>query len=227
VLILYLAVNIEEYFSKAAHASLNYPGTFSAASSSNYQDMVYEISRDYLRILTCNTTADSILTWLIFQGRYPPNYLIDILLECNPARLDHHKTGNHTFLVSGGLEPLPDERIPFLIDKFLENVHTRNPILDVEALVGTGGKQRVQAWDWMLSLVLLACALGSIAISFDSSEINQLEKHAPGINSSTVFAKEIHQAESCYALACRRLGLLNQTMLGAQCYFYSAGRQPC
>lgn len=186
---------------------------------------MYEISRNYQRIPTCNTTADSVLTWPIFQGRYPPNYLVDVLLEYNTAQLDPHKTGSNTFSVSGGLEPLPDERILFLIDKFLENVHTRNPILDVEALVRYGRRAASTGLglDAESCLVLLACALGSIAISFDRSEVTELEEHAPGINSSTFFVKEIHQAESCYALACRRLGLLNQTILGAQCYFYSAG----
>jgi hypothetical protein len=71
----------------------------------------------------------------------------------------------------------------------------------------------------------MACALGSISFPFEVSEANErgMEMNTPGMTSSSFFAKEIQQAESCYALACRRLGLLKQTILGAQCYFYSAG----
>lgn len=181
---------------------------------------------DHMRIPTCNSTADSVLTWPIFQGRFPPDYLIDILLEPGSHKPEHCGGGD-SIVVPGGIEPLADERIPALIDKFLEDVHTKNPILDVEALIRYGRKAATSglSWDAPSCLVLMACALGSISCPFRVSEVNErsMEMNAPGMTSSTFFAKEIQQAESCYALACRRLGLLKQTILGAQCYFYSAG----
>ncbi len=205
---------------------LHYAGNFSASSGSQHVETVHEISKDYLRIPTCNTTADSVLTWPIFEARFPPEYLIDILLE-SPSHKPDQGVWSDTLTVPGGLEPIPDERIPSLVDKFLEDVHTKNPILDVEALVRYGRRAVTNGlgWDAPSCLVLLACALGSIAIPFEVSTANQstIELNAPGITSSSAFAKELQQAESCYALACRRLGLLRQTILGAHCYFFSAG----
>jgi hypothetical protein len=119
-----------------------------------------------------------------------------------------------------------NERKPFLIGESLEDVHTKNPILDVEALVCYGRRVVTNGlgWDAPSRLVLLACALGSIAIPFEVSAANQssIDSNAPGITTSSAFVKEIQQVESCYTLACQRLCLLRQTILGAYCYFFSA-----
>lgn len=221
-----LAIHPADHFSDPGPDHLHYPGEFSATSGSSHHEPIHEVSKDYLRIPTCNTTADSVLTWPIFQGRFPNDYLIDVLLEGGSHKPDH--TGwSDAIVVPGGIEPLADERIPALIDKFLEDVHTKNPILDVEALVRYGRRAATSglSWDAPSCLVLMACALGSISFPFEVSEANErgMEMNTPGMTSSSFFAKEIQQAESCYALACRRLGLLKQTILGAQCYFYSAG----
>lgn len=222
-----LGVNLNEQFAEPAAQSLHYPGNFSVTSSSQHVEAIHEISKDYLRIPTCNTTADSVLTWPIFEGRFPSEYLIDILLESPSHKLDQDACSD-SLSVSGGVEPLADERIPGLVAKFIDNVHTKNPILDVETLVHYGRRAAANGlgWDAPSCLVLLACALGSIAIPFEVSASNQsrIELNAPGLTSSSVFAKEIQQAESCYALACRRLGLLRQTILGAHCWFFSAGQ---
>lgn len=139
-------------------------------------------------------------------------------------------------VVPGGLQPLPDEKIPFLIDNFLQNVHTKNPILDVELLLKNGRKAAEVGlgWDAPSCLVLLACALGSIARPFEQS-LTMVETisnpdsssgrlcHDP-VSSAILFAKDLQQAESCYVLACRRIGLLKNTILGAQCHFFAGGQ---
>lgn len=185
-----------------------------------------EMSKDYLRIPSSNTTADSILTWPIFQSRFLPEYLTETLMAPTPNERDE-APGSDAFVVQGGFEPLSDERIPFLIDKFLENVHTKNPILDVEALLlhARTAAANGPGWDAPSCLVLLACALGSIAVPFESSVADRAGGVVPisSVTSSSIHRREIRQAESCYSLACRRLGLLKHTVLGAQCYFYSAG----
>lgn len=223
----HFAISSEGHVSEATVGSLRYSGTFSPTSSPRHAETVHEVSKDYLRIPTCSSTADSVLTWPIFQGRFPSDYLIEILLDPTSRQPDAG-TGADALVVPGGLEPLADERIPSLIDKFLENVHSKNPVLDVEALVHYGRRAAAGGlgWDAPSCLVLLACALGSIAVPFVVSEANQheIEMNAPGITSSSIFTKEIKQAESCYALACRRLGLLKHTILGAHCYFFSAGQ---
>lgn len=180
-----------------------------------------DAQKDYLRIPSTNTTADTILTWPIYAGEYPPGYLIEAIL----GKGEDDKSD--AFVVRHGeFESLSDERIPSLIDRFLRNVHTKNPILDVDALIQYGQTAAANGpgWDAQSCLVLLACALGSISYSFETSIANQTEMGlaGPPPTSASTYKKELRQGESCYALACRRLGLLKHTILGAQCYFYSA-----
>ncbi|PMD33104.1 hypothetical protein L207DRAFT_399121, partial [Hyaloscypha variabilis F] len=184
------------------------------------------LSKDYLRIPSSNTTADTVLTWPIFQSRFPPEHLTNTLLTNTTRERDENSENNEAFFVHLSFEPLSDERIPYLLNRFLENVHTKNPILDVEALIRWGKRAAAQGpgWDATSCLVLLACALGAISLPFQSSVADRVgsSSYTSSTTSSTVFSREIRQAESCYSLACRRLGLLRHTVLGAQCYFYSA-----
>ena len=151
-----------------------------------------------------------------------------MVLESKAHSSDQYRTLNDNAVAHGRLEPLFEDRIPFLIDKFLKDVHAKNPVLDVEALVEHGRKAATTGLgsDAQSCLVLLACALGSVATSFEISEASEVEFeiNAPGMTSLKYFAKEIQQAESCYTLASRRIGLLKHTILGAQCYFYSGGK---
>lgn len=179
------------------------------------------------------------LNWEIFEDKYPRNALISVLFEpdsstfSDPTKLPN-SPATDAFIPSTGLTPPDDERIPVLIDNFLQNVHTKNPILDVESLVKQGRKCAEQGvgWDAWSCLVLLACALGSVARPFDTAAplppVVRPESidiaRAPPPSSARMFAKELQQAESCFILACRRLGLLKHTMLGAQCHFFAGGK---
>lgn len=199
-------------------------------------------SRDYLQIPAHRTTADAVLTWPIFGGRFEHNFLVEPLFDPNGG-VQVRQSGPVTsedviakdlMVVPGGLFSVPDERIPALIDNFLQNVHTKNPILDVEFLVRQGRKAAGSGlgWDAPSCLVLLACALGSIARPFDQClstvETGGMPASASSLEnevfcSAAACAKDLQQAESCYVLACRRLGLLKFTILGAQCHFFAGG----
>ena len=177
-----------------------------------------EPSRDYLQIPAHRTTADTVLTWPIYKQQYPPNYLIEPLFKPDAT--------TDTVVVPGGLRSLADEKIPALVDNFLQNVHTKNPILDVEALVRHARRSSEQGvgWDAPSCLVLLACALGSLARPFDlTGHAPEHDARAVGVSSAALYAKDLQQAESCYVLACRRLGLLKHTIIGAQCHFFAGG----
>ena len=121
------------------------------------------------------------------------------------------------------LAPLEEERIPQLVDTFLQNVHTKNPVLDVETLVLKSREAATHSlgWDAWSCFLLLACAFGSIAKPFGAwEELSQDEIYTK--NPATT--KELQQGENCFVLACRRLGLLKQTMLAAQCHFFAGGK---
>ena len=174
------------------------------------------------------------LNWEVFEGKYPPRALIGVLFT--PVQNDltpDPAPESESFTVAGGLMPLNEEQIPFLVDKFLENVHTKNPVLDVEQLVK---QSRIIAskglgWDAWSCLVLLASALGTIGKPFDASvttsPASEGGNRATWTPDAPATPKERQQAESYFALACRRLGSLKHSILGAQCYFFAGGNTYC
>lgn len=182
-------------------------------------------------------SADNILEWPIFHGKYPRDSLIREIFQSKEDVATAARGGSKVALVDEvvrftGLHPPDDERIPQLIDCFLQNIHTKNPILDVEALVRHGRKcaEHGVGWDGLSCLVLLASALGSVAKPFDMSITQQtvlpranLDLTSSSASSVQAYDKELQQAESYFALACRRLGSLKHTMLGAQCHFFAGG----
>jgi hypothetical protein len=202
-----------------------------------------ERSRDYLQIPPHKTSSDTVLTWPIFEHKYPSNHLIQALfmpsasLAVCKAPSDRAKSREETYTVAGGLRPPEDERIPALVDNFLQNVHTKNPVLDVETLVLRGRLSAEQGlgWDAWSCLVLIVCALGCVAKPFEiaspnveglgQSQSSESLLVATATSSAQLFAKEIQAAESCFVLACRRLGLLKHTLLAAQCHFFAGGKK--
>jgi hypothetical protein len=187
-------------------------------------------SKDYLRVPTGSSSADTMLTWPVFNGRFLPLSLARSVFHVKSNESSSKGPvvhGSDTIVVRNGLLPLADERIPSLIDRFLENVHTKNPILDTDALIQYGREAAGNGpgWDAPSCLVLLACALGAVSHPFNVAVTDYVG--GPELNSTSVstFERELQQAESCYILACRRLGLLKQTVLGSQCYFFSGGKK--
>lgn len=133
------------------------------------------------------------------------------------------------FAIDGGLQPPHDEQLPVLVDCFLQNVHTKNPILDVEELVMQVRRIASEGlrWDPWSCLVLLAAALGSIAKPFDAAVIRSLGMDVASptfIADQPATQDDLRRGETCFVLACRRLGCLKHSLLGAQCYFFAGGK---
>ncbi|KAI6781310.1 fungal transcriptional regulatory protein [Emericellopsis cladophorae] len=167
----------------------------------------FEPSRDFLRIPPHCASADSILQWPVFNGAYPPNALISELFTQNQ--------NGDLITPPTALVPFDEEQIPLLIDRFLVNVYTKNPILDVEDLLKSARRcaENGVGWDGASCLVLMACALGAVTRPFGTTV--QAE------SSAKLYAKELQQGDSYFTLACRRLGSLRYSILGAQCYFFA------
>lgn len=198
-----------------------------------------EASRDFLQIPPHRASADTVLQWGIFEGKYAANFLISTLFspDHNSVSLCTGATSSSSGDVitnTSGLTHLEEEQIPGLIDRFLQNVHTKNPILDVEALVKHGRKCAEQGigWDGRSCLVLMTCALGAVAKPFDRSSLPMSMAISPAsetgptsasATSSKLYAKELQQGDCCFTMACRRLGSLKYSMLGAQCHFFAGG----
>lgn len=170
-----------------------------------------EPAKDFLQIPAQKTSADALLTWPILEGQFPPNALVEVLFT--PEQDEEAP--------SQGLHLYDGTRVVTLVEHFLQNVHTKNPILDVELLLSQTRRVALEGFgnDASSCLVLIACALGSIALPFKST---QTSHH--GTNDTPPGAKD--QAQSYFRLALLRLGLLKPTILGVQCYFYAGGERP-
>lgn len=187
-------------------------------------------SRDFAHIPPHRTTADEVLIWPIFDGAFPSSYLID-------PHLGYRLTSGGAFddreqveilTISHDVAPLDEQRIPFLVDKFLENVHTKNPILDVEALVRKSREHASKglAWDGYSCLLLIACALGLVARPFGSeNEALDYQTSIEDARQISAPSKERLQADNCFVQASRRLGSLRPSIMAAQCNFFAGGTQ--
>ncbi|KAI9661344.1 MAG: hypothetical protein M1831_003077 [Alyxoria varia] len=116
-------------------------------SNSHQEDKDALESATYLKVPPCGASADTVLRWECFGDKFPPNCLIGVYFERSGDGTNERLSGalpsppaqpQASFdSAPHGLElrSLPEERIPSLIDRFLQNVHTKNPILDVDDLV--------------------------------------------------------------------------------------------
>lgn len=159
---------------------------------------------------------------------FPKDYLIDYhlghRLSSEVLRFGDDVADTCILPLSGNVAPLDEQKIPGLVDKFLENVHTKNPILDVEVLVrkSRGYATKGLGWDGYSCLLLMACALGLVAKPF-GSEMEQLDAHATvdTIREVAAPARDREQADNCFVQASRRLGGLRPSVLAAQCHFFA------
>lgn len=174
---------------------------------------VIEPAKDFLRIPAQKTSADAVLTWPIFEGQFLSNSLIETLF-----RPETDATTN-----SGGLGLHNGGRIMSLVERFLQCVHTKNPILSIELLLAHSRRVVSEGFgdDAHSCLVLLACALGSIAMPFQPTHVADSEVFSP--HRVDGLSQDLEQAESYFNLAQRRLGLLRPTIIGIQCHFYAGG----
>ncbi|CEL06454.1 hypothetical protein ASPCAL09631 [Aspergillus calidoustus] len=185
-----------------------------------------ESQRDYLQVPACGGSADTILTWPIFGGRFRDSSLVTTLFQSPHGGESSRHTD--TWIVPSGFQSPPTENIPALVDRFIQNVHTKNPILDLEALVQSGRRAAEFGlqWDAHSCLVLLACALGSISHPFthsmNASQMERLyhDQARPG-SFIPVSAADLRDGETFFVLACRRIGLLRHSVIGAQCHFFA------
>ncbi|KAL1985199.1 hypothetical protein VTN96DRAFT_8115 [Rasamsonia emersonii] len=160
-------------------------------------------------------TIETVLSWHVFRGRFDSHLDLKALLKDTEEPMSPlHSPVGETIPLINSLELGSCNR---LLDSFLTRVHIANPILDVPlvrsyvhhaCLHGIG-------WDAQSCLVLLVCALGSIAEAFHDKH----ESTSIVARSSPSFAL----ARAFFEASQKRIGLLLRGggVLEAQCFFYS------
>lgn len=110
-----------------------------------------------------------------------------------------------------------------LCRKFLALIHIKNPVLNVSQLMQSAREvaESGPGWDGQTCLVLLACALASISAPFSRQQANQTSPQVmspDGVLHNDLDALVVGEA---YATAARRrLGLIETTLLSAQCLYF-------
>ncbi|KAH8801414.1 hypothetical protein F5884DRAFT_513774 [Xylogone sp. PMI_703] len=176
-------------------------------------------SIESLEVLAPFASTDSLLTWPIFAGRWPRDLLSRELLigsipthsstdeSARPTR-QHQKSG------------VREEDVPQLVDRFLQFVHPKNPILHIGQIREHARRVAEDGfgWDATSCIVLLTCALGAIAAPFDpASEAGQLHNRTSIEETSA----RRQTAEVYFQAARKRIGLLELGFTTSQCHMFS------
>ncbi|KAI9167955.1 hypothetical protein HJFPF1_04098 [Paramyrothecium foliicola] len=172
---------------------------------------------DQLQIPTCRTTADAVLQWPIFCGRFPPNHITDAAFLQTAIDADREHDTALRRPEKRGLV-LDEDTVNDLVRRFLELVHIKNPILDIESLWASVEDilDSGLRWDQASCLVLLACALGSVATPFPREQFCGPDGSFSSIRSQQ---DDLRAGEGYYHLAQKRFGLLQLGIVASQCYF--------
>ncbi|KAH8601506.1 hypothetical protein B0O99DRAFT_500909, partial [Bisporella sp. PMI_857] len=177
---------------------------------------------EYLKIPSGRTSADSILTWPIFGNRFGPEYLTnEVLAAAIFSEADLADNGHTIRPSSYGV--VNDQDVPFLLERFLAFVHVKNPFLDARLLKQYGRRMAEDGpqWDAPSCLVLLACALGSLALPFEF-EVKTPETIQDQQPPCTHTRESKQMSESFYQLAVKRFGILTCSIIKSQCHMLSA-----
>ncbi|KAG7413821.1 hypothetical protein Forpe1208_v008237 [Fusarium oxysporum f. sp. rapae] len=186
----------------------------------------HELSSDDLIAPAAILSVESVLSWPILAGIAAPNHILGALSDTGADgghaaslsnRIDNLFTANTAPLTNTGDE----KEIPRLVRQFLQHVHPVNPILDVDAIYSHSLRvsETGITWDGESCIVLIACALGCIAKPYDAMVTSPSETSTGSSLESQ--SEELETARAYFELARQRLGLLDQSLLAAQCHFFA------
>ncbi|KAH7165013.1 hypothetical protein DER46DRAFT_637103 [Fusarium sp. MPI-SDFR-AT-0072] len=186
----------------------------------------HELSSDDLIAPAAILSVESVLSWPILAGIAAPNHILGALSDTGADgghaaslsnRTDNLFTANTAPITNRGDE----KEIPGLVRQFLQHVHPVNPILDVDAIYSHSLRvsETGITWDGESCIVLIACALGCIAKPYDAMVTSPSETSTGSSLESQ--SEELETARAYFELARQRLGLLDQSLLAAQCHFFA------
>jgi len=199
-----------------------------------------------LTIPAAQTTPEAVLQWPILVSGvsdFPSSYIIDAVFEAEMIETDSDEEDS-AFSSRSSAAVFNEDEVLELVQRFLDLVHTKNPILEPETiwsyarrvaeeglkwdapscLVVSAFIPRRGTWSYMVALgtahtdcvtQLLACALGSVAQEFPGAAGAELRSDT----SLQAHKTDLQRGEGYYNLARRRLGLVQRGLLAPQCHF--------
>ncbi|KAF5642987.1 putative 3-isopropylmalate dehydrogenase beta [Fusarium sp. NRRL 25303] len=183
------------------------------------------LNSDDLTAPTGILSVESVLEWPILTGIIAPSHILEALSDtkagCGHASLTCRTDNSPGF--NAELTPIAvvEKEMPRLVRQFLQHVHPVNPILDVDEIYSHSLRvsETGITWNGESCIVLIACALGCIAKPYDTLVTSPSGPSAASSIGSQ--GEELEMASAYFELARQRLGLLDQSLLAAQCHFFA------
>ncbi|KAJ6114414.1 hypothetical protein N7486_000192 [Penicillium sp. IBT 16267x] len=192
---------------------MGFPGIRNSHGGSSNGD--YRACEHDPDLLYAASSAELMLRWPIYDRvttdaeKHIRSFLLDAL--------DAHSQSGIPPLQQLGIGPLVDD-IQHLCRKYLQLVHRRNPVVDIDKLKRYAREVSIQGlgWDSPACLVLLACALACSTSTFiPLGEIPEDLDRIPGPPPSDA---NIGRAEAYFHAAKQRFGSLHASTTDIQCF---------
>lgn len=160
------------------------------------------------------SSAIEILEWPVFKRKYSRCDLDALVFSSSPTR--SFPIGANDLNYSNGLREQSTLR---LLQSFVENVHSKNPVLDIGFLetIARDVDENGMQWDGESCLLSTVCALGTISSSFSIDALNSDPKQQSlnSVHNTPTYSA----AEAYYTASRKRIGLLGSSILTVQCHF--------
>ncbi|KAF1931342.1 uncharacterized protein M421DRAFT_56388 [Didymella exigua CBS 183.55] len=180
-------------------------------------------------------SGQDILDWPVFEGKYDRRWIEALIFDptlpcddlsgpCTSPRVTDdtiRNTYKDPRQASGLGVGVREDDVPHLVEAFLLNVHVKNPIFDPEYIrsMARGVAEHGLNWQAGSCLVLLVCALASISSRFSRQTTRTPDNMLLRADTSLSTTPGYQTAESYYTAACKRIGLLKNTLVATECHF--------
>lgn len=175
-------------------------------------------------------SSEDILEWPIFENKYDRRSIEALIFDPTLSEQEEEITSprvtddslrekfedpRQSFSIGRGIR---EEDVFHLLEMFLSNVHSKNPILNPDYLRDMGRLVVKEGFGWTSSscLVLIACALATLSSRFVVHPIHLEGGYAGGSLENT---PDYYTAELYYNASRKRIGLLTNTLIATECYF--------
>lgn len=120
---------------------------------------------DCLEVPTANGSAECILTWPVFGGKWPPDLLSQELLTHGSSPTSDAQP-DLTNITQRSHRNIDEERVPALVERFLHFVHPKNPILEARQLRERARRVSEHGFGWDALSCVVVCSYLLRVVSF-------------------------------------------------------------
>ncbi|RPB24475.1 hypothetical protein L211DRAFT_807714 [Terfezia boudieri ATCC MYA-4762] len=168
------------------------------------------------RLATVGSTCQAILSWPIFDGAYDPDAILAPLFEDDSDDSDDGYGGRHKHsAIDVDEEELERYDLRHLIERFLTNVQTKNPILDQGILEEYVDEIERRGFDGSgeSCIVLMVCALGAVSAPYSEC--------FPNTTKSSSIYPDLDIGKKFFLAAKKRFGtaIIRNKLTTVQCLF--------